>query len=306
MYREFERFVPALNNEEFLAMASDDMLESTIRNGRGGMYMSSWAHENGGLRDEEIEGLIQYIKNWKKEAPTFREVMSVPRNTLIGEKLYRSRCGTCHGAQGESGIGPSLNSQEFLSIASDRFLYDTIVTGRENTAMLSWSFLEKEDVANIIGFLRSWQNTPQLSLSSTRIQGDAESGNTLFVGMCSGCHGINGEGTIGPALFNKDFLAAASDQFIYNSASRGRSNSAMLSFAKEFQGIGNLSRLELNDIVAYIRSHEKQESDIIHPGISPGTPSRGKILFDTMCAGCHGTSEMGPQCGRGQKEIRVM
>lgn len=184
--------------------------------------MSPWSLENGGLRDDEITNMVEYIRNWKAEAPSFRTVMSVPRNVRAGEVLYRSRCGTCHGADGEGGIGPSLNNQEFLSIASDRFLYDTIVIGRENTAMLSWSYLEKEEIAHIIAFLRSWQTGPFASQSPARIQGDVENGETLYTGLCSGCHGRNGEGAVGPALFNKDFLAAASDHFIFNSMSRGR------------------------------------------------------------------------------------
>ncbi len=33
----------------------------------------------------------------------------------LGERLFTSTCTTCHGAAGSGGIGPAINSQQFLS-----------------------------------------------------------------------------------------------------------------------------------------------------------------------------------------------
>ncbi|MCH8285201.1 c-type cytochrome [candidate division KSB1 bacterium] len=300
-FREFERIVPSLNNREFLAAASRDMIKFTIKNGRSGMYMSAWSEDHGGLSDEEIEKIVDLIQSWKAEPPTFSEVMSSPGNRQFGETLFRSRCGTCHGADGQGGIGPSLNNQSFLSIATDNYLYETITQGRENTAMVSWSFLKKDEIAGIIAYLRSWQTVPsrqgllteQVRLGAASVVGDIETGQELFAGMCAGCHGRHGQGAVGPAILNKDFLRAASDQFILNSITRGRNQSAMRSFGKEFQGLEQLNPQELNDIVAFIRSRENVESDAIYTNITPGTPSIGRELFAGMCAGCHGTNGEG-------------
>ncbi|MFQ5637497.1 MAG: c-type cytochrome [bacterium] len=292
-YRVFEASVPKLNNQDFLAVASDDMIRSTIKNGRSGRTMSSWAESNGGLSESEIDGLVNLIKSWKAKPPTFSEVRSSRSDIALGAKLFRSRCGTCHGLSGEGGIGPSLNNQDFLRLASNELLYKTIVVGRQNTAMPSWSRLSKTEIASLIAFIRSWQSTPSIRLTSAKISGDVKNGESLFKSMCVGCHGKYGQGSVGPAILNRDFLAAASDEFILYSISRGRRQSAMRSWSKDFQGITQLSRQEMNDIVAFIRSNADQKPATIVTGITPGTPANGQTLYESMCSGCHGVNGEG-------------
>ncbi|MFQ5605405.1 MAG: c-type cytochrome [bacterium] len=292
-YRVFQASVPALNNPDFLAVASEDMIQFSIRKGRSGRNMSPWSEAFGGLKEEEIHGLVELIRSWKTPPPTFAEVKTTRGDAVFGEQLYRSRCGTCHGLDGEGGIGPSLNNQDFLAIASDEFLYKTIVHGRRNTAMPSWSRLSKEEIASIIAVLRRWQKTPQRRLSSQKITGNIENGRQLFTSMCVGCHGRYGQGSVGPAILNKDFLIAATDQFILHSISRGRGQSAMRSWAKEFQGMEQLSKQEMNDIVAFMRGQEDVQPEGIYTNISPGTVSKGKELYEGMCSGCHGKNGEG-------------
>lgn len=292
-YRVFQASVPALNNQDFLAMASEDMIRFTIRNGRSGRNMSAWRPENGGLSNSEIDHLVALIRDWKTRPPSYSDVMSAKADMETGAKLFRSRCGTCHGLDGEGGIGPSLNNQDFLALASNEFLYKTIVTGRRNTAMPSWSQLSGAEVASLMTFIRGWQHVPSVELSSRQISGDTQNGERIFNSMCVGCHGQYGQGSVGPAVLNRDFLQAASDEFIFNSISRGRGQSAMRSWAKEFQGLSQLSRQEMNDVVAFIRSKENWEPDAIYTNITPGTPARGKELFESMCSGCHGVNGEG-------------
>jgi mono/diheme cytochrome c family protein len=292
-FREFERFVPALNNREFLATASDDMLAFTIEHGRGGMYMSPWMEGKGGLRKTEIDALVELIKSRQESAPTFAAVRSAPKDLPFGEVLYRSRCGTCHGLDGEGGIGPSLNSQDFLALASDEFLYTTMVKGRENTAMVSWSFLPANQIAAIIAWIRQWQTVPGIPLSSRSITGDVAEGQALFKSLCVGCHGIHGQGAVGTAILNQDFLRAASDEFILRSITRGRSSSAMRSFDQTFQGMDQLTPEELRNVVAFIRSRESVETSAIYSEVTSGTPTKGMDLYNGLCAGCHGVQGEG-------------
>ncbi|MCP4726758.1 MAG: c-type cytochrome [bacterium] len=292
-YREFVQSVPGLSNPDFLAAASRDLIKFTINHGRGGVMMSPWAREQGGLHESEVESLVDLVLAWKKTPPGFSEVRRAQKDIQFGSTLYRSRCGTCHGSDGEGGIGPALNLQDFLSLASDEFLYKTISTGRENTAMVGWYHLSAKEMASIIAYLRNWQTVPGRNLSNARVNGDIEKGKALYAGSCSSCHGIYGQGSVGPALFNKQFLAAASDQYILNSVSRGRGSTAMRSFAKEFQGLDQLPAQEIRDIVAYIRSRENVETPAIYTNISPGTPTKGRELYQGMCSGCHGVSGEG-------------
>ncbi len=292
-YRVFEASVPRLSSPEFLAVASKEMLRFTIQKGRSGRTMSSWTEQKGGLTKDEIESLAGHILGWKAVAPSYAEVKRARADTHLGGQLYRSRCGTCHGGGGEGGIGPALNNQDLLSIADDRFLYETMVNGRANTAMPSWSRLTRNEIASLIAFIRAWQRVPSLQLSDVPIAGDVQNGERIFNGMCAGCHGKYGQGSVGPAIWNRDFLAAASDQFILQSISRGRSQSAMRSWAREFQGLSNLTRNEMNDVVAFIRSRETWRSPVIYSNITPGTPANGKVLYESMCAGCHGINGEG-------------
>ncbi len=292
-YREFVQSVPGLGNTDFLQVASRELIKFTINHGRGGVMMSPWAEDQGGLNEKEVEDLVDLILSWKSNPPTYSEVRRARSDINLGATLYRSRCGTCHGAEGEGGIGPALNLQDFLSIASDEFLYKTIALGRDNTAMVGWFHLEDNEIASLIAYLREWQTVPSRSLSDTRITGNIEKGELLYKGSCSSCHGNYGQGSVGPALFNKQFLAAATDQYILNSVKRGRSTTAMRAFAKEFQGLDQLYDDEINDIVAFIRSRETVETDAIYTNISPGTPTKGRELYTGMCSGCHGVNGEG-------------
>ncbi len=292
-YRIFEEAVPSLNNSEFLAVASLDMIRKTITDGREGRMMPQWILEKGGLSKNEIDALAFYIIKWKNEPPPFQEVLSVKADKDLGKTLYRGNCGICHGANGEGGIGPSLNNQGFLPLITKEFLYKTLVNGRENTAMLSWTNLDKMELAGIIEFVKSWQKKKQVALSGTKISGDIKNGKDLYARICSQCHGINGQGTVGPALFNKNFLKTASDEFILETASKGRENTAMISWIENLQGMAQLSPKELKDIISFIRTQELVKTDVLYNNIVSGTVTRGYDLYNGMCGGCHGINGEG-------------
>jgi len=168
-----------------------------------------------------------------------------------------------------------------------------MVDGRENTAMPSWSGLSAREVAGLLTLMRSWQTVPAALPSFELNKGDAEEGESMFAGMCAGCHGKHGQGAVGPALLNRDFLAAASDGYIRETIYRGRRDTAMVSWGKRLQGLEQLHDHEIGDLVAFIRSREHHEPEVLHTNITPGTPSLGKDLYAGMCAGCHGVDGEG-------------
>ncbi|MEE9599121.1 MAG: cytochrome c, partial [Anaerolineales bacterium] len=55
-----------------------------------------------------------------------------------GRDLYEENCSSCHGVFGEGGIGPALNSRQFLQIASDKALFNLTITGVPGTTMPAW------------------------------------------------------------------------------------------------------------------------------------------------------------------------
>ncbi len=128
----------------------------------------------------------------------------------------------------------------------------------------------------------------------------AADGATLFATFCSGCHGARGEGKrlLGnppyPAVAHPDFLAAAADGFLLQTIRKGRPGRRMPAFS---EGDVGLTDQEITAIVAHLRSRARV------PSPQPVHPQRrwivadarlGKALYETHCAGCHGTDGSGP------------
>lgn len=75
-----------------------------------------------------------------------------------GATAYTENCSTCHGIQGEGGIGLPLNPSEFIQSQNNAQIFEVISTGRPGTAMLAFADrLSETDIANIIAFLKLWQ-----------------------------------------------------------------------------------------------------------------------------------------------------
>jgi mono/diheme cytochrome c family protein len=85
-----------------------------------------------------------------------------------GEAIYQLNCTACHGVSGEGGIGPALNSQQFLAAANDEQIGLLIAVGVPGTEMNAYALdfggpLTSEQIAAIVTFLRSLEpNAPDV------------------------------------------------------------------------------------------------------------------------------------------------
>lgn len=95
----------------------------------------------------------------------------------------------------------------------------------------------------------------QSGLTDGRIQ----AGQELFTKNCMACHGENATGGIGPALNSQQFLGSASDDQIRSIISTGIPGSQMSSYLDTYGG--PLTAEEINQIVGYLRSLEKNAPD---------------------------------------------
>ncbi len=80
-----------------------------------------------------------------------------------GEELFALSCTSCHGTGGEGGIGPALNSKQFLQSATDEQIELLIAVGVPGSAMSAYSLdfagpLTSEQIRAITVFLRSWED----------------------------------------------------------------------------------------------------------------------------------------------------
>ena len=186
-----------------------------------------------------------------------------------GAQLYARNCAACHGSDGRGGVGVPLALPSFLASVDDEFLRTTIREGRPGRVMPAFRDLSDAQVDALVAYLRRLApGTPAPRFDPTPVQGDPQRGAGLYGKHCAACHGPRGEGGHGtgvtfsrprelpimpPALRNRGFLRAASDQMIKATLERGRPGTPMVSFLDK-----GLSEQDLSDIVAYIRSWEAE------------------------------------------------
>jgi len=152
----------ALNNQDFLAIASDEFLRAAIVRGRPGTVMSAWGVEHfGPLSSTDVDDLVEFIRAWQNVDSIGLDEREHDGSALRGESLYEVNCADCHGADGQGGDFISIANPEFLATVSDSFLRHVIERGRGGTPMASYSDkLTAQGTDDIIALLRSWQTDP--------------------------------------------------------------------------------------------------------------------------------------------------
>ncbi len=278
----------SLRSPSFLAVASDEFLRDTILRGRPNTAMPSWKE----LSASDTSHLIAYLRSWQLEAPTVETVVDLVAGQPVpvdrsGAILYRSNCSNCHGVYGEGALGPSLRTAEFLSIVDDRYLAAAILRGRPDTAMPAWAHFSAEGVADLIRYIRQWHPEPPKPLDPYLARGDWDRGEILFRGSCAGCHGRDGEGSVGPQLANPTFLETVSDAMLRLWISRGKLGTPMLAFLKGEQGVVDMSPSQIEDIVTWLRYNQgKPRTVTARPGM--GIAAVGAEIYAETCSECHG------------------
>ncbi len=79
-----------------------------------------------------------------------------------GEQLWSINCASCHGLNGEGGIGPALNSQQFLQAAGDDQVETFIAVGVPGTQMNGYSQdfagpFTSEQIKAVTIYIRTWE-----------------------------------------------------------------------------------------------------------------------------------------------------
>lgn len=118
----------------------------------------------------------------------------------------------------------------------------------------------------------------------------AADGATVYGAFCAGCHGPDGHGKTlpeetFPAIANPEFQKLATDQFLAETIARGRPGRRMPGWNKD----GGLRPEEIAAVVKHLRTLSGVGGPAADdPWKSPGDWARGKRLFASTCAGCHG------------------
>ena len=79
-----------------------------------------------------------------------------------GENLWQDSCASCHGASGEGGTAPALNTKQFLQSATDPQIDTLIAVGIPGSQMSAFSLdhggpMTSEQIKSIVTYIRSWE-----------------------------------------------------------------------------------------------------------------------------------------------------
>jgi cbb3-type cytochrome c oxidase subunit III len=232
-----------------------------------------------GLSEAQIDQLTFYVLSLRRSRvpeaywPLDRvraERLAQREFSTDGATLYGTFCAACHGPHGEGmrypGMTafPAIGSPDFLAIASDRFITETVRHGRPGRRMPAWGDkdggLRPAEIAAVVAHVRSLSDAPSPAETQPPrwVQADAAAGAALYAAGCASCHGRSGEGAEGPALHNRVLLAAATDTYLVETIRRGRRGTAMAAFAAASTTHATLSSEEIESIVAFIRTWEEK------------------------------------------------
>ncbi len=293
---------PTLNQADVLAVASDGFYRTIIEKGRSSTRMPAWGAGYGNLGDDEIDRIVGHLRSWEPEGPRLSDISSRSGDSQTGKQQYQQLCASCHGMNGEGGIGSILNSAPFLAAADDRFLAGSIVNGRPGTAMPSWKQLSARNVSDLLAFLRTWQGTA----ASTRTElptmdaggGDPKTGGELFAARCASCHGREGEGGLGSQLNNPVFLGAASDGLLAATflARHSPEDSPSVDGHARKAELRDISADNLRDLIAFMRLWEQAANGRNPRPVAERSDraiASGAEKFGRYCAPCHGSTGRG-------------
>jgi len=206
-----------------------------------------------------------------------------------GGTLYADLCASCHGDQGQGGLGPPLNAKSLLASTSDGQLTGLIRTGVPGTAMPAWGQnyggpLTDEHVRQVVAYLRSWE--AQASHVAPPVsEPDPERGAEIFESICFACHGRQGEGSDrGPALNDRILLTSFDDDWFRETIAQGRPSRGMPTWGTV------LSPEEIDDLVALLALWREGKTVAQTPATSEAA---GADFYAAACAGCHGPAGEG-------------
>jgi mono/diheme cytochrome c family protein len=258
----------------FLEVASDDYILETLKLGRLGTPMQPFIGARGlaNLNQQDVEDIIVHLRHLGSTYEERMKNMPVgPGNPRAGEVHFNINCSACHqiGGVGKVGFAPSIRNRDFLAIASDDFIKQTVHNGRVGTGMVPRPDLPGQTVNDIIAYLRALpvSNPVKIRVDPTLVlRGDAGRGANVFASYCAACHGPHGEGYVigvpGPGIGLPGFLKVASDDYIFQTVKHGRVGTPMKPFLGSL-GLANLSESDVHDVIAHLRELEA------HPPVAP-------------------------------------
>ena len=196
-----------------------------------------------------------------REPMRIRRVPAADQQAAVeaGQELFADNCATCHGTDGDGGIGPALNSRELLTSTMDETLAGLTRFGVPSSLMPAWGQafggpFTDEEINHLVAFMRAWEPpAPEISLAAD--EPDPVRGAEIYETTCFICHGEDCQGTpTAPALNDPERLQKFDDLWYRNTIAHGRPAKGMPTWGTV------LSPAQINDVVALIAAWREGES----------------------------------------------
>jgi len=173
-------------------------------------------------------------------------------------ELYGRYCSECHGEEGRGGKAPALNKEGLLRTVGVAYLVNSITLGRPLRGCPSYGgTIPPKEIREIAVYIKGWQKGGMLPAPEHDVEpAKTMRGEDLFT-LCGGCHGLEGEGAMGPPLLDPGFLASVSDAELRRTIMWGRPGTPMKGYLKGGGGLTTLTEEEIDEIIAYIRYRER-------------------------------------------------
>ncbi len=152
-----------------------------------------------------------------------------------GREIFNEQCASCHGSNGEGGIGTALNNKTLLQTTHDDIFFSVIRSGVPSTDMPAWSVdyggaLTDEDIRSAVAYIRSWEATAPVIEPAVFVP-SAEEGALIFDTNCATCHGENGVGTgFAPTVNDPAKLGMVDEAWLSDMLKFGRPAQGMPSY----------------------------------------------------------------------------
>jgi cytochrome c oxidase cbb3-type subunit 3 len=86
--------------------------------------------------------------------------LNEPNDVESGKTIFQKNCISCHGANGEGGIGPNLTDKFWIHGGGIQNVMTTIINGVPEKGMITWKpLLKPEEVQKVASFVLSLQGT---------------------------------------------------------------------------------------------------------------------------------------------------
>jgi mono/diheme cytochrome c family protein len=155
----FKRFNPAVRGPGLRGFADKQYLRTAVEQGRPGTLMPGWGKSAGGLTDEQVSKLVDYLAEGDKRPAQPRRPLTplAGGDSAHGGALFTQLCAACHGS---NKLAPMLSNLVFQNSASDDLIVQTIRNGRTDTAMPAFqregaAGLTDDEVRDLFAFIRS-------------------------------------------------------------------------------------------------------------------------------------------------------